>query len=582
MGLSFGFPPALWGLLGLPVIVLIHFLQSRERKEVVSTLFLLELLPEETRRGAVFTRLRTGLQLWLQLLAVLLLTLLLSRPMWLRKESVQTVAIVVDVSASMRAFREGMVERLEPLLNEIEQTAGTTEWILLPSDLTRPQVYKGPDLEGLFLALDELDYRSGPHSARPMLGQARRLVGEEGALIWVTDHPEVSAPADVQVLGVGSPLDNTGVSGLNFTRAANGEWAWEASLVHFSNSAETKTVAVFADGEPVATVPAQVQPGGLARISGQLPADTQRGRLRLEDDALDVDNELPFVMPVQKTVLWDNRLDGPAREWADKVMQTVTPTEASVSDAILAWRKSGIAAPPPLHPFEILVLDGDNEADFTQTVSMDHPLLRDLSWSGFLARPLRRAPYATNEDVLVWMGEFPLISLLENEGQVQLLLNFSWERSNADRFPSMILLLNRFVRGIQDGLPGEDAANVEVRQRLEGIEMEGPITSRFESLTGDVNEQTLDRYPEQAPDSPGYWTLLSGEEVLFRAGVYSGDVQEGDLRKASSTVLTEAWVSGRRDVNSEQDVLRSLWFALLGMVLVGAWWAGRQHAGRSV
>ena len=33
MGLSFAYPLALWGLIGLPLIVAIHFLQSRNRYE---------------------------------------------------------------------------------------------------------------------------------------------------------------------------------------------------------------------------------------------------------------------------------------------------------------------------------------------------------------------------------------------------------------------------------------------------------------------------------------------------------------------------------------------------------------------
>src|SRR5688572_5754994 len=64
-------PAALWCLLGLPVVLAIHFLQRRSRKEVVTTLFLLQQMRRESETGNRFERLRPSIPLWLQLLMVL-------------------------------------------------------------------------------------------------------------------------------------------------------------------------------------------------------------------------------------------------------------------------------------------------------------------------------------------------------------------------------------------------------------------------------------------------------------------------------------------------------------------------------
>ena len=64
--MSFAHPAALWCLLGLPVVLAIHFLQRRSRRQVVTTLFLLQQLRRESEVGNRFERLRASIPRWLQ------------------------------------------------------------------------------------------------------------------------------------------------------------------------------------------------------------------------------------------------------------------------------------------------------------------------------------------------------------------------------------------------------------------------------------------------------------------------------------------------------------------------------------
>ena len=102
--LLFSNPAGFWALLGIPAVLLIHFLQRESRRVRASTLFLLEQLAPESAQGRRFERLRNSAALWLQLLAVLLFAWLLAGPRWLRPDSVQKVVFVLDSSASMSAF----------------------------------------------------------------------------------------------------------------------------------------------------------------------------------------------------------------------------------------------------------------------------------------------------------------------------------------------------------------------------------------------------------------------------------------------------------------------------------------------
>ncbi|MFM2169920.1 MAG: hypothetical protein RI957_149, partial [Verrucomicrobiota bacterium] len=90
---TFANPAGLWALLGIPVVVLIHFLQRKAQIIPVSTLFLLEKTQREASSGRHFDRLTQSVPLWMQMLAVALLTWLLVEPRYPLARSTQRIAI---------------------------------------------------------------------------------------------------------------------------------------------------------------------------------------------------------------------------------------------------------------------------------------------------------------------------------------------------------------------------------------------------------------------------------------------------------------------------------------------------------
>jgi len=127
MGLSFGNPAGFLALLGIPAVLAIHFWQRLPRQVTVSTLFLLQQMHRESERGKRFGRLRSSSALWLQLLAVLILTWLMCEPRWIERSSVQQVVVVLDGSASMSVSRTRIDEQLPPVLANISSAAARTE-----------------------------------------------------------------------------------------------------------------------------------------------------------------------------------------------------------------------------------------------------------------------------------------------------------------------------------------------------------------------------------------------------------------------------------------------------------------------
>lgn len=572
MGLSFANPLALWGLLGLPLIVAIHFLQSRNRREEVSTLFLLELLPEETRRGAVFSYLRNGLQLWMQLLAVLLFTLMLARPMWLRQESRQSVAVVLDSSVSMRAFSGELLNELKNVTGELGRSAGKTEWWLLPSDSARPAMARGVAAEDFLAALEGFEALSGPHSPREALARARELVGPEGLVLFVSDHPAEGLPAGALGLSVGRPMENSGFTGLRF---ADGEW--QASLIHFGAAAVEKELRIEFDGTLPERRTVTLIPGAVRVVSGALPTEFAQGWLRLEADGYEWDNMMPLVPRLEKALGYRLQLRDPEMNaWAERLMQTVSGAEVSAAP-VLHWRQGWPTGVVPEHAGEIWWLEGEGTGPFSLVVPVADRLTEDLNWEGFLGLPFRGFLLHPEDEVLLWMGAEPLVIRRAGARGPRLLMNFDFATSNAERFPAVLLMLHRFATEIRDQQPAVYQTQLETRQRLPFPlqEAEGLQSERLDAAGGIEMASHAGGQELRAPERPGIWTVKAGETLKLKAGVFNGDVAEGDFSGARPAALPASLRLQQRQLNSQSDFLMPLWFCLLLGVLGLAWWHER-------
>ncbi|MDP7657568.1 MAG: BatA domain-containing protein, partial [Roseibacillus sp.] len=131
-------PAGFFALLGIPALILIHFLQRQARVIPISTLFLLAHTQRESLSGRRFDRFTNSIPLWLQLLMVLLLTWLLVLPRYVRPASTQQVAVVLDSSASMSVFKDKLVSSLREKLPPLQGSASRLQLYLFESAAEKP------------------------------------------------------------------------------------------------------------------------------------------------------------------------------------------------------------------------------------------------------------------------------------------------------------------------------------------------------------------------------------------------------------------------------------------------------------
>ena len=241
-------PAGFLALLGLPTVILIHFLQRQAKVIPISTLFLLDQTQRESVSGRRFDRITNSIPLWLQLLMVLLLTWLLVEPRYLKPASTQQVAVVLDSSASMRVFKEKLISSLRQKLPSLQGSASRLQLYLFESEADKPIIYAGDDLEEAIGTVENWTPAAGAIDPNNALRLARSRVNREGILIYVSDTSTGDLPFNAQGLAVGEPRNNVGFTGVAFS--SEGESIiWKALLRNYSDSEQTRTWQVaFEDG----------------------------------------------------------------------------------------------------------------------------------------------------------------------------------------------------------------------------------------------------------------------------------------------------------------------------------------------
>ncbi len=541
--MSFGNPLGFLALAGIPAVLFIHLLQVRSRRVRVTTLFLLEPRAFEREGGRKIERLRTSLLLWLQLLAVVAATWLLVEPRWLREDTTLRVVLVVDGSASMSAYRDASEEALRSYLPEVERSAERIEWIVLGSDPTAPTLYSGEERGAAAAAALGWQSYLGLHEIDASLSLASSLAGPRGLVVLLTDHLP-AAPAGVEVLAVGTPVDNVGFVSVSI----QDDGTWRAIVKSSASSAERRSWWVEADGVASAPMSLDIEPGQVRFVSGELLSGVEQMELVLEGDGFALDDRLRFLPPRSKTLLVYVAPDLEDNSFVSGFLETIEPIQfVPAASADLAIGQTGPMASILFAEPASGYLDGP-------IVVENEELVDGLDFRGLVAGNAVAQVRAEDDRVLVWQGERPLLALRETASTQTLLVGFALEESNADRIPAFVLALHRFAANVRKNKRAYSQDNVETRQVLD--------------VAADVRER--------APQEPGFFEIPSDpeddtRETLFMGAAHFADVREGDLSAAGSREPDSDIVRDAVLLNSLPDPFSSLWLLLLMGVAAYTW-----------
>lgn len=575
-------PAALWALLGLPIVLAIHFLQRRSRRQVVTTLFLLDQMRRQSETGNRFERLRLSIPLWLQLLMVLLFTWLLAGPRWLKKDAVQRLAIVLDSSASMQAFRAPAEQGLQKALHSLISPVGAAELSLWSSDPETPSLYHGASSLELQAALRSWDPVLGVHDFTPTLRAARSLAGDKGTVLLLTDHlPAQTLPFNAQVLSVGNETANVGWVGIT-VEEKDKQWLWRALVRNYSRTAQERQWRVEAEGKASAWSNLTLGPGEARSLSGPF-ADSGEGShltLSLTPDGFTMDDQLPVLRPQAKQLaLQITTTKGRSAQELNDLFQrfadcTLVDATATADIRILAWPPS-VALQDDQHAcvFASPAAVADTPYLQGQIVAEEHPLTQGLNWQSLLAREGMVIPRDPHDRVLLWQGERPLISLRSlPSGAEQLFCHFDLVSSNARKLPALAVLLHRFLESIRQNKVAKESANFDLRQRLQVAYSRQGVPLTYRQASGTQTIPLAQVHLLRAPAKPGFFEIRQGESLLLSGAAHFADAREADFNEAKPFDELAKLTTAQQEVTHESDPNWRLWLLLLLGALIGSWW----------
>ena len=556
---TFGNVLGFWALLGVPVILAIHFLQRESRQVTTSTLFLLEQLAPESAQGRRWERLRNSATLWLQLVAILLLTWVLVQPRWLRPNSTQHVVIVVDSSVSMSAFKTELIENLDRVTSRLTQAAAKTEWQVLESDVQRPTLYSGTDRAALISAVRKWKPHLGSHDFSPALEMGQTLLHGTGTLIFVSDRT-CQLPEGVRLLAVGHPLENCGFCGAE----VNGK-QWRALVRNYGTTGQKRTWWMETNGQRLASHELNLGPGQAAGLTGEIPPNAISCELVLEPDAFSIDDRLPIVLAVPKRIGITVQSNSSLTEFFTQLVGSLQAADVTDAKPDVQLRVYDPFHPQmPANNAIVFVSDPQPSAEFLpgNVVPENHPFTSDLNWSNLLARYSFRVPAKPGDQTLLWQGDRPLIFLRETGAASSLVVNFDAQASNALRLPSFIVLLHRFIEQVRATKVAPETRNLETDQ---AIRVAADPTLPPPTITGGAGESL------SAPAEPMFFDVKQGDKILLHAAAQFADAREADFRDASFIDQVSDVVAATVVRNSETDFLAPVWALLMGAAMVASW-----------
>lgn len=268
--MSFLNPAGLWGLLGVPVLILIYIIKPKFQEKLVTSTFIWKL-SQKYKKKSLPWQITNLLLFAVQLLTIVAISLILARPVIVTEDGAAEKIVILDASASM-LVEGGAGSRFEEakkqicdLADDMESygkmtviVAGTDSYVLVERSDSERNIkslvegttctYGEADLNNAFLLAEEV------HKENP-----------EAAVYLFTDkqYPENDS---VKVVDVSEGAWNVAVCSMEVTKAENRELIFSAELASYGKDAAATVVLyvddVLADAQLVgllADVPATVE-----------------------------------------------------------------------------------------------------------------------------------------------------------------------------------------------------------------------------------------------------------------------------------------------------------------------------------
>ena len=533
--MSFGAPLGLLALFAVPVLVGLYFLRRRQPPRVVSALFLWASPDQRAEAGPKLQRFSRETSLALELCACLCAAAFLADLRCGGGGAERHTVVVLDGSLSMLAAAPGRPrtqEALEALAKLVAEDGGRVT--VIESGL-RPRILEGPASPPSRLPWLKYSPQGPSHDFAPALSLARELAGPRSRIRLITDKPLDPAPEGVEVLAVGTPLENDA-----FVAAARADRQGKAivalRVAHFGKAPAKVPVELRSADEAVLwTERVALEPGEEKALRVEVESTGPLLAL-LPQDALSADGRLRLLpQPVRALKVALKLPDGPAAESLRRFLDIDGAASlGEPADLVFAAPEAA-----PSAPWTVVVGVKGETRSLVGPYFADrrHPLLDSVPLEGLLwsaGESALGAPLLSSGDAI----------LLSEEGGPVFHLNVDLARSNLGRSAAWPVMLSNLFAMRREALPGFPRHDLALDEELAVNVEPGPKWV----LRGPGTELPLRgsgtlRLP--APGAPGRYQLLRDGKVQDELEVLPIDRRESDLRDRASGRVASPLPVGR-------------------------------------
>ncbi len=304
--MSFLNPAGLWGLLGIPVLILIYIIKPKVLEKRVTSTFIWKLSRKYQKKKLPWQI--TNLLLFvLQLLVITAISIGLAKPVIVTRDGAAEKIVILDASASMLADGGGSScfekakEEVVSLAESMESYGKMT--VILAGDESRVLVERSSSERDIKSMVEPVSctYGEGDLPGAFVLAETVLKENPEAVVYLITDK-EYASPGNIQVINVAEPdAWNVAITSLEETKGDNREICFEAEIASYGMDMAAAVVLyvddVLADAQLVSLLSNEVT---TVEFSGLGIREYQSARVYVEAaDSLALDNEF-YVLADQK------------------------------------------------------------------------------------------------------------------------------------------------------------------------------------------------------------------------------------------------------------------------------------------
>ncbi|MFA6956296.1 MAG: BatA domain-containing protein [Thermoanaerobaculia bacterium] len=562
----FAWPVALAAAaVAIPALLAIYFLRSRLKNVEVAGLFLWADAPRTKEGGRRLRRLTTPLLFFLELLALVLLTIAAARPFGASARESRPLVLVLDDSFSMRAGeKESPREHALAFLRSglgAEQLSSVR--VVYAGGMPALAGAEAASLDAARPLLDAWSCGAPSADLDRAVAFALETGGARARVFVVSDHPPETPPASGRIVwkSFGEARPNVAFIAATRTSAESGE-RLSYEVKNFSTGAASTMLRV-GSGAQARELPLELAAGEARRVALTLPRGEAPVSATISGDSLAFDDEVTLLDPGPGEIrarvdIADERL----RSLVERALDASGRVVLGGGEPSLVVTDGDVASRPGRWVVRIDHAAGGVSLAGPFLTAGTHPLTRGLALSGVVWGTPRGV---MDGDPIVTAGNTPIVTELDGpRGAKTIFMRFDPALSTLHLTPAWPVLFWNLVEWRAEELPGvrEPNARVGAMARITlppGVDkasLRAPDGTKLE-LAG-VNGAAALRLSQ-----PGVWSVTT-TAGSWRVAANPIAPAESDLSKCSPGV----WGDWKRDADPASAPRDLTWAALVGVLAI--------------